>query len=200
METMIIINGSPRAPRSNSRQYAKLFSENAPFPCLYREIRQDNHHALCDEISKATQILLVFPLYADGIPSSLLEFLKTLSTHSVVQKPPISVLVNCGFLEPEQNNTAVEMIRLFCSQNGYPFGSVLKIGSGEAILSTPFRPFVTHKLKKLAKKIKNHQQCILQVTMPLTKQMFLRASTQYWIKLGEKNRISKEEMSSLDIE
>lgn len=54
----------------------------------------------------------------------------------------MSVLINCGFLECRQNDVAVEMVRLFCRQNGYRFGSVLKIGSGEAIWDTPFRLLV----------------------------------------------------------
>ena len=38
-------------------------------------------------------------------------------------RPVVSVAVNCGFLEPSQNDLAVEMVRLFCRRSGYPFGS-----------------------------------------------------------------------------
>ena len=65
----------------------------------------------------------------------------------------MSVLINCGFLEPQQNEMAVEMMRLFCRQNHYPFGSVLKIGSGEAILDSPFRFLAVRKIRRFADSI-----------------------------------------------
>ena len=57
------------------------------------------------------------------------------------------------------------MIELFCKKTNCEFGSVLKIGSGEAILKTPFKIFVTRKVKKLANSIRSknyktlHKQC-----------------------------------------
>ena len=99
----------------------------------------------------------MFPLYADGIPVTLLNFLKTLEANPPQHKPTVSGSINCGFLEPEQNDVAVQMVGLFCSQNGYPFGSVLQIGSGEAILSTPFQMLVRGRMKKLASAIAKKQ-------------------------------------------
>ena len=104
------------------------------------------------------------------------------------------------FIEPEQNDVAVEMVRLFCEENGYPFGSVLRIGSGEAILATPFQFLVRRKIKKLAKCVATHRRQNLRVTMPITKKMFLRASTIYWVNYGKKNGITKEQMECMQIE
>lgn len=112
----------------------------------------------------------------------------------------VSILINCGFLEPQQNDIAVEMIRLFCSQNGYPYGSVLKIGSGEAILDTPFRLLVQRKIGKLARSIEARKNRTDQVTMPLPKWMFLNASTVYWSNYGKRNGITREQMSTMEIE
>lgn len=83
--------------------------------------------------------LFVFPLYADSIPVTLLNFLKTMEVNPPQKRPVISVVINCGFMEPQQNDIAIKMLQLYCKKNNYPFGSVLKIGSGEAILNTPFR-------------------------------------------------------------
>ena len=145
-------------------------------------------------------MLFVFPLYADGIPVTLLNFLKNLEKNPPLQKPTISVLINCGFFEYRQNDTAVNMIELFCKQNGYRMGSVLKIGSGEAILDTPFKVFVTRKIKKLAASVSNEKYCTQHATMPITKGMFLKASTAYWTNYGKKNGITKEMMETMKIE
>ena len=103
-------------------------------------------------------------------------------------------------MEPEQNDVAVKMLQLFCRKNGYPVGSVLKIGSGEAILSTPFRILVRTKIKRLASSIANHNYRSLKVTMLLPKKIFIKASTSYWESYGKRNGITKEQMATMKIE
>ena len=200
MVNIMLINGSPRAPQSNSRQYAQQFARRCPVDSAYYTIRRDNHGLLCHAMEEFSDVLLVFPLYADGIPSTLLQFLQSLEASQAQHRPRISVLINCGFIEPEQNDVAVDMVRLFCRQNGYPFGSVLKIGGGEAILTTPFRFLVYAKLKKLAASITSQRYGTWQVTMPLSKRMFLRASTRYWERRGAAHGVSKEQMATMEIE
>ena len=147
-----------------------------------------------------THVLLVFPLYADGIPVTLLNFLKSVEKNPPLKKPAISVMVNCGFLEPAQNNIALQIVQLFCKENGFSFGSALKIASGEAILSTTFRFLVRRKIKRLASSIEQGNHQTFEVTMPLPKSIFLRASTSYWENYGKKNGVTKEQMSTMEIE
>lgn len=115
---VLLLNGSPRAPVSHSKELARMFQEACPLPGKYRAISSSNHKELCQLAGKASHLLLVFPLYVDGIPATLLEFLKALEREPPREKPTISLLINCGFLEPEQNDTAVEILRLFCDRPG----------------------------------------------------------------------------------
>ena len=138
MVKLLIVNGSPRAPRSNSRRYAELFQARWKGEARYAALTAKNHAELAAAAADCTDLLLVFPLYADGLPAPLLRFLEFLEGAGPEHRPRISVLINCGFLEPHQNDVAVDMVRLFCLENGYPFGACLKIGGGEAILGTPF--------------------------------------------------------------
>ena len=200
MEKILIINGSPRAKKSNSRQYAQLFAAACPGETDYAAITKTNHRQLCQAMEGVSDVLFVFPLYADGIPVTLLNFLKTLEEQPPVGRPRVSVLVNCGFLEPEQNDVAVEMVGLFAKRNGYPLGCTLKIGSGEAILSTPFRFLVRAKIRRLARALARGECREMEVTMPLTKGMFLRASSRYWEGLGRRNGITPAQMAVMDIE
>ena len=94
MGKIMMLNGSPRAPKSNSKQYAELLAKNVDVPTEYFAINKKNHLELCEEMENFTEVLLVFPLYADGIPVTLLNFLKTLEKHPPKQKPRISVLIN----------------------------------------------------------------------------------------------------------
>lgn len=200
MQDILIINASPRAPKSNSKEYAAIFSKMCKRKTDYQNLSKTNHLELCAKAEQFSDLVLVFPLYADGIPVTLLELLKTLEQNPPKNKPVISVIINCGFLEAEQNDVAVKIIQLFCKQQGYAFGSVLKIGSGEAILSTPFKFLVSSKMKKLAFSIANRQYRTFQVTMPLAKKTFIKASTKYWINYGRKNGVSKEQMQTMQIE
>ena len=43
------------------------------------------------------------------------------------------------------------MIELFCKKTNCEFGSVLKIGSGEAILKNPFQNICNKKSKEISK-------------------------------------------------
>ncbi len=200
MEKILILNGSPRATRSNSKRYAKLFSRHCPQETDYREIRKNNHAELRAGMEHHADLLLVFPLYADALPVGLLNFLKFLETTPPDHRPVVSVLVNCGFLEPQQCEVVVRMLRLFCQRNGYPFGSVLMVGGGEAILDSPFRFLVNRKIKHFAKSIAARQYGTWQTTMPIGKRLFVLASTQYWLQYGKRFGISKRQMQTPVIE
>ena len=159
-----------------------------------------NHAELAAAAAECTDLLLVFPLYADGLPAPLLRFLEFLEGAGPEHRPRISVLINCGFLEPHQNDVAVDMVRLFCLENGYPFGACLKIGGGEAILGTPFAFLVRRNIRALARAIAAGRPAELAVTMPLSPRAFVRASTRYWTQMGAANGCTPEQMASMDIE
>ena len=110
------------------------------------------------------------------------------------------MVVNCGFLEPGQNDLAVEMVRLFCRRSGYPFGSALEIASGEAILGTPFRFLVERACRRLARAVRRGRHGLFRVTMPLPKWAFLRASDAYWAAYGRRFGVTVEQMSCCCIE
>lgn len=200
MGKVMIINASPRASKSNSKQYAGIFSENCRFQTEYFNLTKTNHTELAQAMEGFSGVLLIFPLYADGIPVTLLNFFKALEENPPQRKPVVSVLINCGFIDPEQNDVAVKMVRLYCRDHGYPIGSVLKVGSGEAILTTPFRFLVKGKIKKLTASIVHAEYRELQVTMPLPKRMFIKASSTYWEEYGKKNGVTREDMETMQIE
>lgn len=197
---IVLLNGSPRAPKSNSKRYASIFREHCPVAADYFEITRRNHAMLCSKTDEYTDVVLVFPLYADSLPVSLLDFLKSLEAARSERRPTVSVMINCGFLEYEQNMVAVDMVRLFCRRNGYPFGSVLMIGGGEAILDTPFRLLVGRRIAAFARAVAEGRAQSMHVTMPITKRMFVWASDIYWRMYGRRHGVSKRQMESMRIE
>ncbi|MBU3804978.1 MAG: hypothetical protein H9872_09525 [Candidatus Cellulosilyticum pullistercoris] len=200
MAKLAIINGSPRAAKSNSKAYAAIFKKYYKQDIAEFNINKNNHLEICSRIEDYENILFVFPLYADGIPVTLLNFLKKLEEYQMNHNIKIHCIVNCGFIEYQQNTVAIKMIKLFCKQKGFKMGSYLSIGSGEAILKTPFAFLVKFKIKQLAKAIENERDKAFFVKMPLSKKLFIKASTQYWIGLAKANGVTKEEMETMQIE
>lgn len=100
-----------------------------------------------------------------------------------INKITNSVLINCGFYEYSQNDIAVEMMKLYAKKINANFGSVLKIGSGEAILKTPFKILLKWKIKKFSQSIEDKKYKVFNFTMPISKSLFVKASKIYWKKI-----------------
>lgn len=200
MGKIMILNGSPRAPKSNSKNYSEIFMKYSRMQCDYFNITKSNHLKLIAEMEKYSDVIIVFPLYADSLPVGLLNFLKNLENNLPAQRPVISILINCGFLEHEQNCVAVSMIRYFCRHNNFPIGSTLMLGSGEAILETPFRYIAVRAIKRLSESVNKGNYKDISATMPLPKLLFKMAARSYWISYGKKFGVSEKEMQRPEIE
>lgn len=200
MGKIMILNGSPRAPKSNSKKYSEIFMKYSRLQCDYFNITKSNHLKLIAEMEKYSDVIIVFPLYADSLPVGLLNFLKNMENNLPAQRPVISILINCGFLEYEQNSVAVSMIRYFCRRNNFPIGSILMLGSGEAILDTPFRYIAVRAIKRLSESVNKGNYKDISATMPLPKWLFKMAARSYWISYGKKFGVSEKEMQRLEIE
>ena len=57
---IVLLNGSPRAPKSNSKRYAAIFREHCPVAADYFEITRRNHAMLCSKMDEYTDVVLVF--------------------------------------------------------------------------------------------------------------------------------------------
>ncbi len=199
MGKLMIINGSPRAPKSNSKQYIQAFL--SAWSGVYEQysVLQRQHTACLEQLKECSDLLLVFPLYTDGLPSGLMEFLKAMLEQPTAPLT-VHVIINCGFREPHQNNVAIDMIRLFCKRGGHKLGSVLRMGCGEAFPTTPFMGMARRKIQKLARSIQKGRSVQLSITMPLTKGLFLRAANRYWLSRGAQFGNSQTQMAAMDIE
>lgn len=105
-------------------------------------------------ILEADVLLIAFPLYVDGLPASLMRFLRHLETAFRVRRdsgaepgssgpdgrtgesrkvPRVFAIANCGFHEGVQNESALEMIGHFCAESGLRWCGGVGIGTGGMI-------------------------------------------------------------------
>ena len=72
------------------------------------------------------------------------------------------------------------------------------LGSGEAILNTPFRFIAKKAIKRLSESVYKQKYREIKATMPLNKWWFKMAANIYWTRYGKKFGITKKEMQTLE--
>lgn len=94
--------------------------------------------ALVEQFQQADDIALCLPLYVDSLPAET-----TLALERLVQvvRPEqarrLFAIVNCGFLEAEQNDVALSICRLFARDAGITWTGGLALGGGGGIGGQP---------------------------------------------------------------
>ena len=78
MGRMMILNGSPRASKSNSREFAQLLKRSYPGATLEYNLASQNHRDICSALESCSNLVFVFPLYVDCLPCCMLDFLSCL--------------------------------------------------------------------------------------------------------------------------
>lgn len=182
MGKLIVINGSPRGGRSNTRLYSEAMTSVWPDEHVaYNVVRRQPAECL-EQLDGCTDILLAFPLYTDGLPSGLVELLGQLLEAGIDAESRVHVLVNCGFREPSQCAVALEIVRLFCKRAGCRFGASLCIGCGEAFPGTPLMRIAERKLRRFAREIVRGNSPQWTLKMPLTRGLFIRVADDFWLR------------------
>lgn len=198
MGKIVIVNGSPRAPRSNSLKYITELKKYLKEDVFIYNIISFKIDQFINEIKDDSEIIFVLPLYADGLPSLVISFFNSLTNYKF-QNQKVHLIINCGFLEWQQNLVAKEIFKLFCDSLNLNFCCSLLIGSGEAIMETYFKFLVKRQLKGFANDIFNNKSKMRKVNMLLSKKSFIKDATKYWLKYGMKNGLSKEDMERKEI-
>lgn len=92
---------------------------------------------LLASVSKADLIVLAFPLFADCLPYPVISMLEHIAKNRQAiddqKKRSLLCIVNCGFPEARQNDTAVAICRQFAGETGFDWAGALALGAGEGI-------------------------------------------------------------------
>lgn len=151
MNKIVWINGSPKAgEESCSHQMITYFSKAVEknYDCMMTA------HALklCNspsnlsshftEVLSSQVLVFVSPLYADSMPSGMLDYLYQFEVftknHSELCTHPLKVYgyINCGFLGGQQNHVALKILEHFSNHMNFIWCGGLGIGSGPMLAAT----------------------------------------------------------------
>jgi hypothetical protein len=103
--------------------------------------RPEKERLLLEAIDGADLFVLSTPLYVDALPYLVTRTAERMAAHRATQpdKPAVRFLamVNCGFPEWEQTQTALDICRAFAREAGFEGVGGLGLGGGEAIGGRP---------------------------------------------------------------
>lgn len=130
----LFLSLSPKKRWSNSSYLASIsrrFS-GRDSAILHYKGRKDVPRLLA-ELKEGGRLVLVMPLYVDGIPSHVLELMEMIQAHAQKEPFPLKVyaIMNCGFYEGVQCEYALEMVECWCLRCGFAFQGGRGIGAGE---------------------------------------------------------------------
>ncbi|MCK4972677.1 MAG: NAD(P)H-dependent oxidoreductase [Candidatus Heimdallarchaeota archaeon] len=144
-DNVLLLVGSPKASSSSSAALGNYltsrleeFGLSIEKEYIYKLIRKkEGQKKLLSKVNNADLIILAFPLYVDCLPAGVTKALELIANHrkslNNPKKPGFVVLINCGFPEAEQNNTAVAICKIFAREVGFVWKGALALGMGSGL-------------------------------------------------------------------
>ena len=130
----LIVNASPKKKGGASRFFSRLFRLFLPGvrkKAVSLSSRQDFQKVL-EILPDMDAVCLFVPLYVDGLPSHVVEFLiqaeSYCKSHSCQFR--LYALSNNGFVEGKQNRPALRMLQAWCERAGITWGGGIGVGGG----------------------------------------------------------------------
>jgi hypothetical protein len=100
-----------------------------------------SREALIRLVHTSDLLILAFPLYADSLPSRVVAALELIAerrrTENVPKRQRLMAIVNSGFPEARQNDTALAICRRFAEEAGIDWAGGLALGGGPMIAGRP---------------------------------------------------------------
>lgn len=138
---IMLLNGSPKLKNSSSEIIINGLCQRLEDTnkCVVQMAIQTSDTEFLEAIKDCSALVIIFPLYVDGIPSHLLRLLDNVKNDVKALAPEIVVytVVNNGFYEAQQNILAIEMIQNFCELAGLKWKQGMGVGAGGMLGAAP---------------------------------------------------------------
>jgi hypothetical protein len=145
----LLLVGSPRGLASTSESLGtyllrKLEEHGFETKKTYAAVcvsSDRNREILLNLVDGSDLLILAFPLYVDSLPSQLVATLELIADHKKRENPTMSqrvvAIVNSGFPEAKQNDTALAICHRFAEEAGIDWAGGLALGGGQMIAGKP---------------------------------------------------------------
>ena len=143
MNSLLLLNGSPRGPRSNSMKMLTRIADGwteaggGEVETLHLARRADLERAVA-AYAEADVVMLGMPLYTDAMPAIVKEWIELLEPRvGAVGNPRIGFLVQSGFVESLHSRPLERYLQKLASRLGGGYAGTIVRGEGEALQSMP---------------------------------------------------------------
>ena len=100
---------------------------------------------LLDAIDRVDVVLFAAPLYVDSLPAPAIRALELIAEHrgsgNVGAIPRFVSIVNCGFVEPSQNDTCQRILQRFADRSAFQWMAGVSLGAGGQVTRRVRRAF-----------------------------------------------------------
>ena len=196
-----LISGSPKMTQSNSMYFLNILKENINNYELF-ELKKHDYNDILNSINTSDAIVFSFPLYVDSPPSLTLEFLDYIIDNNIkLDNKLVYVIINCGFREGSQNNTAINIIKRWCEKTNAKYGCSIQIGAGEIVGKEKYKFISTKALNKLNEFInivndRHTKPDIITTVDILNNKLYCLLANISWTNHGKKYKLSKSDLIS----
>ena len=144
-ESVLLVSGSPKCERSNSRAIGKFLVEKLEEKGLKSEeaftFRLANASGGMEKmlamVDRADIIVVATPLYVDSLPSFTIKTMEVICEYCKnTPKKGDKILVaamSSGFPEREHMEIALSIVHNFATEAGFQWGGQISLGMGEAL-------------------------------------------------------------------
>lgn len=149
MSPLLLLNGSPRGPRSNS---IRMLSQVAAGweagggagPTVLHLSKRDDFDEAVAAFGDADTVLLGMPLYTDSMPGLVAEFIEALEPLVGREgNPRVAFLVQSGFSESLHSRGLERYLAKLATRLGCPYAGTIVRGGGEALQQMPDQALAT---------------------------------------------------------
>lgn len=143
---ILLLIGSAKKEQSNSESLGtylleKLQQKGFEAETLFVHRAVKDTDKFIEAVDRADLIILASPLYVDSLPYSVIKGMEQIAEHQKNRKSDkkqsFAAIINCGFPEAHQNNTAIAICRRFAKEAGFDWAGGLALGAGETIGGKP---------------------------------------------------------------
>jgi len=144
--SLLLLNGSPRGPRSNSlkmlSRVAAGWEAEAPSGSRSVEVLHLAHRAdftrAVEAFGEAEVVVLGMPLYTDAMPGLVMTYIEALAAYvGRADNPRLGFLVQSGFSEPLHSRPLERYLEKLAGRLGCPYAGTIIRGGGEALQMMP---------------------------------------------------------------
>ncbi|MDO4481198.1 MAG: hypothetical protein Q4C14_00490 [Bacillota bacterium] len=207
MRKVIFLNGSPKKRRAVTEKFINItkdsFSGRVESETVYI-YETEPEDELFEKVYEADAVVMAQPLYVDCLPAGVLEFMKAYGEFVKDRRPSgteMYFIINCGFLENRQNDTAIRILEIFAEKTGFDFRGGVSVGSGAIILTTNKKLRLEGMLKELADELGRSdafedkgEKRIRQIDAAMPRFLFKAKADKAWIEAGAKKGLSKKDL------